>query len=206
MAAEHDFRTWPRREEAAKQLGISVATLRRYERKLLNPIKDGNGHHRFDPQELRAVGPEIAKRRKRKVASPKPPKDPPRPAGPVHDTEPPQTRVSGEVTKRAFEMFEQGHSRLRVVMELREPVENVDWLWEKYLEFSGKKAAEPARRSLDGASPPSSPAPPQGSTLPRRVSHAPLPCDVEAERWAREIDQRKAEWERTQGEKGSPPG
>ena len=60
MAASIDFSASPRREGAAKRLGISVATLRRYEGELLHPMKDGNGHHRFDPEDLRAAGPEVA--------------------------------------------------------------------------------------------------------------------------------------------------
>jgi hypothetical protein len=55
-------------------------------------------------------------------------------------------------------MFEQGQSRLRVLMELGEAPENVDWLWEKYLEYSGKKAPEAGRRSVSQASQASSPA------------------------------------------------
>ena len=55
--------------------------------------------------------------------------------------------MSGDVTKRALEMFEQNYSRLRVAMELGETVENVNWLWENYLEFSGKKGAQAVPRS-----------------------------------------------------------
>jgi len=69
MAAAHDFSTWPRRGEAAKRLGISVATLRRYEGELIHPIKDKNGEHRFDPQELEALAEKLRKRGVRKAAS-----------------------------------------------------------------------------------------------------------------------------------------
>ena len=147
MAAAHDFSTWPRRGEAAKRLGISVATLRRYEGKLIHPIKDKNGEHRFDPQELDALAEKLRKRGVRKAAS-KQRTDAPRPA-PSRDA-PPEPRVSGATTKRAFEMFEQKYSRARVTIELGEPIENVNWLHENYLAMSGKAVAPAAQRAAGG--------------------------------------------------------
>jgi hypothetical protein len=47
--------------------------------------------------------------------------------------------------------------------------------------------------------PPEAAPPPNASlTKPLSVSHAPLPSDTEAERWAHEIDERKRAWEMAQ--------
>ena len=148
MAAAHDFGTWPRRGAAAKRLGVSVATLRRYEGKRINPIKDKNGDHRFDPEELDALAKQLQKRKTRKPpTAPKalrnkaPPRDPPRDV-------PPEPRVSGAVTKRAFEMFEQNYSRARVAIELGETVENVNWLYDQYRDMSGRVSADRTSRAV----------------------------------------------------------
>jgi hypothetical protein len=60
----------------------SVATLRRYEGKLITPIKDKNGDHRFDPQELAALAEKLRKRNVRKAAKKPGPSAPPTAAAP----------------------------------------------------------------------------------------------------------------------------
>ncbi len=52
MAVDHDIGTWPRRNDAAKRLGVNVTQLRRYEHGRITPILDANGDNRFDPAEL----------------------------------------------------------------------------------------------------------------------------------------------------------
>jgi hypothetical protein len=141
MTADHDFRSWPRRSAAAKRLGVSIQALLRYEGKLVTPIRDAEGHRRYDPQELAELGAKLARGRR--------PSHRPNPRAPTADSHPASTpapplepRVSGTLTKRAFEMFERGDSRACVAIELGEPVENVNWLHENWLAMSGRKAAQ----------------------------------------------------------------
>jgi DNA-binding transcriptional MerR regulator len=201
MAAEHDISTWPRRGEAAKRLGISVATLRRYEGKLIIPIKDKNGEHRFDPQELEALAARLKKRGVRKAAA-QARTDAPRPA-PSRDVPPPESRVSGVNTKRAFEMFEQNYSRARVVIELGESVENVDWLNERYLVMSGKMNAEAAQRLVRGVGVPTAPTreerPAAREISDAEILAAPIALLDETDRarrkWIGQINARKQRYE-----------
>jgi hypothetical protein len=212
MAVDHDFSTWPRRSEAAKALGISVATLRRYEDKLITPIKDKNGEHRFDPGELAALAATLRKRTARKAAKKLRPVAPPARPAPSGRAAIPAARVSGPATKRAFEMFEKGESRARVTMEIEETVENVNWLYEQWLAMSGRQSARPVESAGGGARPSSALAPQRPPKEPHWTSPEDIlarpretwtESDCEMIRVLEEIDERKRRFETDPGNTGT---
>jgi DNA-binding transcriptional MerR regulator len=139
MDSGDDISQWPQRSEAAKRLGISVTTLRRYEGKLITPVVDERGENRFNPKDLDALARQLRKRKERRVV--KRSGDAPRKSAPAKG--PPEPRVSGETTKRAFEMFEKSVPLSRVVIDLEEASETVEWLHERWLTLSGRKPESP---------------------------------------------------------------
>jgi len=166
--------------------------LRYEEKRLLNPIRDAKGHRRYDPEELRKLGARLARegRGVRKTVR-RARAETPRPL-PARDV-PPEPRVSGVITKRAFEMFERGESRSCVAIEFGEPVENVNWLHENWLAMSGRKGAAQtsARDSIPWSSPPRPRAEPVVKiTTEAQVRAIPPEQRTEADRdWIRWIDQ-----------------
>jgi hypothetical protein len=159
VAADHDIRSWPRRRDAAKRAGVSESALLRYEGKYVNSVRDGRGHRRYDPQELAKLATRIAREerrgtRKRSTKARTPTAASPAAPSVAAPTEPAEPRVSGVLTRRAFEMFDRNESRARVCMELGEPIENVNWLYENYLVLSEKMTLEAARRFVRGGTPP----------------------------------------------------
>jgi hypothetical protein len=105
------------------------------------------------------------------------------------------------ITRRAFEMFERNENRARVAMELGEPVENVNWLYEQYLVMSGKMSAEQARRAVQGGPP--TPEPRRNAVRAREVDprdlaarrHTLDPVDRELLQWIEKSDAQKKVYE-----------
>src|SRR5206468_1082722 len=107
------------RGAVAKRLGVSIATVRRYEQTQLTPITDGKGERRFDPVEVEALVEKrkhgVKRRGGRRARA-----NATRPV--TKATTPHQPRVSGAIAKRAFELFEEGATPAKVVMDLGEGV------------------------------------------------------------------------------------
>ena len=89
------------RAEVADSLGVSVATVRRIEGKTLHPRRASDGHWCFDPREVEAVRPAVARAGK------------PAPPG-KHAARGP---ADGELAAKLFPLFERGASFDAVVRE-----------------------------------------------------------------------------------------
>lgn len=114
-------RDWLTRYEASDRLSCSLQTLANYERKgVLHPQRtyrvDGRGHERlvivYSPDEVS----KLAIRMNRGAILP---------------------RDAGEVTARAFDLFEEGKSAREIIRELRLTVEAVQELHEKWRDSGG---------------------------------------------------------------------
>jgi DNA-binding transcriptional MerR regulator len=107
------------RSEAAARLGVSVATVRRYEGTLLHPHVDKDGTHRFDAKEVTALAASRANQAIDRGAI--------RNAKPA--TEP---RTRGEIAALVFERFEQRQSHAEVVIGLHIEPETVRELFDQW--------------------------------------------------------------------------
>jgi hypothetical protein len=99
------------RTETARELGVSVSTVRRLERSRLHPVTELDGSHVFDAEEIRTLARERA------------------------DTRIP--RSSGELAARACELFREGRGVVDVVIALRQPFELVREWQRSYLADAG---------------------------------------------------------------------
>ena len=104
---EHDKpETWLRRGEVAKLLNVGKDAVRYYETSgALHPRQDATGEWRFDPEEVYAYAMTHPKVKK---------------------------RTDDEIEAAAFELFEQGADRRRVVIALRITVARAQKLWEDW--------------------------------------------------------------------------
>jgi hypothetical protein len=90
------------RTEAARELGVSVSTVRRLERSKLHPVTESDGSHAFDAEEVRALARARA------------------------DSRAPLSL--GELTARACELFREGNGVVDVVVALRQTFDTVrEW-------------------------------------------------------------------------------
>lgn len=107
------------RSEAAERLGVSVATVRRYEGTLLHPTVDGSGAHWFSPKEVTALA---ASRANQAIDR-----------GAIRNAKPaPEARTRGELAALVFERFEQRQSHAEIVIGLRVEPELVAELFDQY--------------------------------------------------------------------------
>ena len=107
------------RADVADRLGVSVATVRRYEGTLLHPTVDGSGAHWFSPKEVTALAASRANQALDRGAI--------RNAKTV-----PDARTRGEIAALVFERFEQRQSLAEIVIGLRIEPELVGDLFEQY--------------------------------------------------------------------------
>ncbi len=98
------------RTQAARELGASTSTVRRYEGNELHPIVTADGKHLFDPDEVRA----LAKVRSKTARL---------------DT--------GELAARACELFREGKTAVDVVIALRQAFDSVLEWQQLYVKSSG---------------------------------------------------------------------
>jgi DNA-binding transcriptional MerR regulator len=107
------------RADVADRLGVSVATVRRYEGTLLNPTVDNSGAHWFSPKEVTALAASRANQALDR--------------GTIRNAKPvPEARTRGEVAALVFERFEQRQSHAEIVIGLRVEPEVVGELFEQY--------------------------------------------------------------------------
>jgi hypothetical protein len=107
------------RAETATRLGVSVATVRRYEGTLLHPAIDDSGAHWFSPKEVTALAASRANQALDRGTI--------RSATPV-----PEARTRGEIAALVFERFEQRQSHAEIVIGLRIEPEVVAELFEQW--------------------------------------------------------------------------
>jgi hypothetical protein len=92
------------RAQVARELQVSIATVRRLEKKKLHPKRDRDGVMRFDRREVI----ELAGQRGREVP------------------------IEGKVAARVFSLFDRGASLREVVQESEQPPVVVRMLWLEY--------------------------------------------------------------------------
>lgn len=107
------------RAEAAARLGVSVATVRRYEGSALHPSIDKSGAHWFSVPEVTALAASRANKALDRGSISK-------------TTSTPEPRTRGELAALVFERFEQRYSLAEVVISLRVEPELVAELFEQY--------------------------------------------------------------------------
>ncbi len=107
------------RAEVADRLGVSVATVRRYEGSKLHPTVDNSGAHWFSPKEVTALAASRANQALDR--------------GAIRNATPaPEARTRGEIAALVFERFEQRQSHAEIVIGLRVEPEVVGELFEQY--------------------------------------------------------------------------
>jgi AcrR family transcriptional regulator len=107
------------RADVAERLGVSVATVRRYEGSKLHPTVDSSGAHWFSAKEVTALA---ASRANQAIDR-----------GAIRNTTPaPEVRTRGEIAALVFERFDQRQSHAEVVIGLRVEPELVGELFEQY--------------------------------------------------------------------------
>lgn len=114
------------RPQVAEQLGTSVASIRRKEGKTLHPVKGADGIHRFDPAEVAAhAAAETA-------------------AAPAKL----RRSVSGDLAAEAFIRFDKGLTPRQVVIELRQPPEDIEKLHRQWRDAGGLWLPSPSVSTL----------------------------------------------------------
>ncbi len=114
-----DTQTRLSRADAAARLGVSVATVRRYEGSLLHPTVDSTGTHWFSAKEVTALAASRANQALDR--------------GQIRNTKPaPEARTRGEIAALVFERFEQRQSHAEIVIGLRVEPEVVVELFDQY--------------------------------------------------------------------------
>ena len=107
------------RADAAARLGVSVATIRRYEGSRLHPTVDSSGAHWFSAKEVTALAASRANQALDR--------------GQIRNTPPaPDARTRGEIAALVFERFEQRQSHAEIVIGLRVEPELVGELFDQY--------------------------------------------------------------------------
>lgn len=107
------------RADAAARLGVSVATIRRYEGSRLHPTVDSSGAHWFSAKEVTALAASRANQALDR--------------GQIRNAKPaPDARTRGEIAALVFERFEQRQSHAEIVIGLRVEPELVGELFDQY--------------------------------------------------------------------------
>ncbi len=107
------------RADAAARLGVSVATVRRYEGSRLHPTVDSSGAHWFSAKEVTALAASRANQALDR--------------GQIRNAKPaPEARTRGEIAALVFERFEQRQSHAEIVIGLRVEPELVMELFDQY--------------------------------------------------------------------------
>jgi hypothetical protein len=107
------------RADAAARLGVSVATVRRYEGTQLHPTVDSNGAHWFSAKEVTALAASRANQALDR--------------GQIRIVKPaPDARTRGDIAALVFERLEQRQSHAEIVIGLRVEPELVAELFDQY--------------------------------------------------------------------------
>jgi len=119
----NDPATWLRRGEVAKLLGISRISVKYLDGTGgLHPIRDQRGDYFYDPDEVNAYALSH-----------------PRRGAKIYE--------DGELTCEAFKLFEEGKTRVQVVIALRITCERADALWTEWQRGDFEDAAKARHRA-----------------------------------------------------------